>query len=603
MNTQRFLPRASLLFASLCGVVGCAADPGDDSCAMDDTACIVAACTIDGVLDVECVTEQCQGDQACIAAAVNGPPDTRDVGNTTGLTSTLEDVRTTCAVSNVGPRLLRRLSRGEVEATLMSVFPELAGSGWEGVKLSEDTTSPLGFTTDASVLVVSGPMARELLKTAEDVAAKITAPAVLSAVLPCSATPGPECAAEFINNYGVRLFRRPLTAEEVTRYTDYYASVAGRSDFVMGLKWALVALLESPHSIYRSELGEPSGDGSYKLTQYELATNLAYTYTGAPPDGELLAKAAAGELSSSEALLAEANRLLDTGYANGRGWSTTDAFFEDWIEYQRVRGQSRDDDPNFAVDTTPLMIEETRRFLRQVIFGDGGNVATLMNADFTAMNAALTTFYGFGSVTNGDWDRVIRPAGQGVGLLAQGSLMASTSHQAETSPTLRGLMIYERFLCNTRPKPPDMVPSIGETAPDTTTKTTRQRFEESHSQGPCGACHKPFEPFGYVVESFDELGRYRSTDNGLPVNTATMVTLPGGDEVEVTGPEAFGQLVNSTDHIENCVSGMMAAYLLSGAGGTKCLAEDSRAALARGEISLRDYIASLATAPHFSSRR
>lgn len=601
MNTRQLLLFASLLGASL---TGCAAAPGDgDTCAVDDAECIRAACTVDGVLDLECVSEQCRGDQVCIAAVANGAPEPGDVGSGTGLTSTPEAVRATCAVSNVGPRLLRRLSRGEVEATLVTTFPELLGAGWEGVRLSEDTTSPIGFTTDASVLVVSGPMARELLKTAEEVAATITSAAVLPTVLSCAADATPGCAAEFVNNYGVRLFRRPLTQEEVKRYTDYHASVAARSDFVMGLKWTLVALLESPHSIYRTELGEPTGDGSYGLTQYELASNLAYTYTGAPPDRTLLDKAAAGELSSPDALRAEANRLLDTGMSGGRGWNTTDAFFEDWIEYQRVRGQSRDDDPNFAVETTPLMIEETRRFLRQVVFGDGGNVTTLMNADFTAMNAALTEFYGFGSVTNGDWDRVIRPAGQGVGILAQGSLMASTSHQAETSPTLRGLMIYERLLCNTKPKVPDIVPSIEATAPAEGTLTTRQRFEEHHSQGTCGSCHKPFEPFGYVVESFDELGRYRSMDNGLPVNTATTVTLPDGAQVEITDLEALGALVNTTDHIENCVSGMMAAYLLSGAGGTNCLAEESRAALARGEISLRDYIVSLAAAPHFSTRR
>jgi hypothetical protein len=46
----------------------------------------------------------------------------------------------------------------------------------------------------------------------------------------------------------------------------------------------------------------------------------------------------------------------------------------------------------------------------------------------------------------------------------------------------------------------------------------------------------------------------------------------------------------------------MAAYMFSGAGGTNCLAEEARAKVATGEMSIYDYLVSLTTAPHFSQR-
>jgi hypothetical protein len=61
-------------------------------------------------------------------------------------------------------------------------------------------------------------------------------------------------------------------------------------------------------------------------------------------------------------------------------------------------------------------------------------------------------------------------------------------------------------------------------------------------------------------------------------------------------------MVEDTDHVENCLSGLMATYFLSGGGGANCLAEESRRRLAVGEITLREYLVSLAGAPHFSTR-
>ncbi|HSC89119.1 MAG TPA: DUF1592 domain-containing protein [Polyangiaceae bacterium] len=526
-----------------------------------------------------------------------------ETGCEMGLQLTPERARLTCEASVSGPRLLRRLTAAEFEATLKDIFPE-AGTEWT-TRLSVDVASLLGFSNDASALVVNGSTARELMKTGEDLGALLVSDEVLPQVLPCAVEAADEaCATEFVNARGMRLFRRPLTTDEVSRYVGYQQSVTERSDFKLGIKWVTMAMVQSPNAVYRSELGKEAEGGAFALDQYELATQLAYVYTGSTPDAALLSAAKDGELKDKEALKAQAQRLLAE---HPRRLQAVESFFFEWLEYGKVRGQSRVEqgDFDFAQQISIDMIDETRLFTDQLVFGDKGTVHDLMTSSYTTIGNNLKQFYGYGEVTaDGSPTAVARPEGQGIGILAQGSLLAATAHQDYTSPTLRGLLFYRRFLCNSKPKPPDVVPPIEETAGDAAdAKTTRQKFEEHHALGACGKCHKPFEPFGYTMEQFDETGRWRADEDGNAIDTVAEVVLNDGSTTTVSSLEDLAKLVDENDDIENCMSGLLAAYAFSGAGGQHCLAEPERRQLAAGEISIYDYFIGLTQTPHFSTRR
>src|SRR6185369_17833485 len=117
------------------------------------------------------------------------------------------------------------------------------------------------------------------------------------------------------------------------------------------------------------------------------------------------------------------------------------------------------------VTVWPTMQEETARFIQEVVVNQGGGLDDLLTAPFTVMNSALATYYGYGSASGTSWGMAARPASWGVGLLAQGSFVAGHAYNASTSPTQRGLAVYERFLCNDRPTPPAGVPTISPPAP------------------------------------------------------------------------------------------------------------------------------------------
>ncbi len=514
----------------------------------------------------------------------------------TGDEPALSEARATCSDSKSGPPLLARLTQAQVEATLREVFH--LDDDWT-VKLSPDPSSSLGFTNDASVLVVGGNTAKEMLRTAEDVADLVVAK--LDAALPCSvATPDRACVEHFVATQGLRLFRRPLSSEDIVRYADFQASVEARSDFSTGMKWMITSMIQSPHAFYRSELGTERAGGHYALDDYEMASELSYMLIGTAPDQALLDQAAAGALQNPAVRRAEAQRLLSSHPRAKEGLRT---FFNEWLRYRSVLGASRVDDPRFSAEISPLLVQETREFLDHMVFAKNGTLRDLMTADYTMLSRELSDFYGYGGASTEQFTEVTRPANYGRGILAQGSLLASRAHQAASSPTLRGLLFTERFLCMEKPPVPNVVPTI-ESTQTKAVNTTREKYELNHGQGRCGQCHRAFEPYGYVFEHFDETGRYRETEDGHPINTVvTDAPLPDGTGIPLSDFEELVAIVDSRSEVQHCVSGLIAAYLFSGAGGTNCLAEEARARAANGELSIIELILALTETPHFSTRK
>lgn len=513
------------------------------------------------------------------------------IGGTTNVvtTATADDIKTRCPQSKIAPPTLRRLTRDEIESSILDIFPQIA-TVYGGVKLGPDPLSNLKFTNDASVLVVGADTARDVLKTAKDVAALVTNQANLPGILPCSTgAADAACATTFINTYGPRILRHPLTDEERTELAGYHTSVADRSNFVMGLKWTLITMLQSPDFLYRTEIGNDTG----QLTPDEIAAELSYTFGGTTPSAALMAKAEGGALASADALVREALALQQTPL--GRG--TLQKFFREWTGYEKVLGTTRDVAPNFDV-VGQSMVKETQQFLDEVVFNTGGNVQDLLTAKYTFVDATLAPFYGFGTAATG-FAKATRPANRGIGLLAQGSILAGTSHPTQTSPVFRGLLVYANVLCNTRPKPPPIVPKIEDSPP---ANTTRERFENAHAQSSCKSCHQAFEPFGYAFEFFDETGRYRANEKGFAIDAAASIQLSDGTTISFNGLDDLVTQLAAMQSVTDCVSGLLANYAFAGAGGRVCLAEDARSALAKGTYGLRDYYAQLASAPSFTRR-
>src|SRR5204862_8157615 len=104
----------------------------------------------------------------------------------------------------------------------------------------------------------------------------------------------------FITKLGRRAWRRPLAADEVATYVKLANGIQTASkSFWGGLEYGLAGLLESPHFLYREELGVPQAGnpGTLAFDDHELATPLSYLLWNTTPDDALLDAADARQLT------------------------------------------------------------------------------------------------------------------------------------------------------------------------------------------------------------------------------------------------------------------------------------------------------------------
>jgi hypothetical protein len=495
----------------------------------------------------------------------------------------------------VGGRDLRRLTVREYDNTIRDVFA--LGDTWKGAGLPPDQSSPIGFDNDRSLLVVDGSRAQDFETAAELVADTVIARG-LAQVSGC-AQPGRECAAGLVETYGAKLLRHAITDDDRGHYLGAFDKmIALGASPEDGVKWTLVAMLDSPYFLYRSELGAPSGkdDGLYKLTGEELATALAYDFSASPPSDELLAKGRNGELATPEARVAEARALLDTP----RGHEVVNDFLARWLNYREVKSLSKDASVTAGFEQVrDDMAEETERFLDHVFFEKKAGVAELFTSNETYLTPALAAHYGLPAPAQ-PFGLVTRPPEQALGLLAQGSILSRFALTNSTSPPQRGAFIRRRFLCQALPPPP---PNVGLPPVPQPGTTTRERYTVITSGAACTGCHQLTNEIGFALEHFDAAGRYRADEGGLPIDPSGTIVGFGkaGDVKFADGVELAQDLAHSPD-VAACVGGRMASYAFGMEEGNVLAAPAQTSALVDGKTSLYDFYAQLAGAAHFGTR-
>lgn len=490
-----------------------------------------------------------------------------------------------------GPRLLRRTTAAELTATIRGAFGLTPGE-WAGPSVPSDAAGRNGFTNNVDRLIVDDAYARGLLTTAEQVADAILEPVVLARVLPCAGGGGEACAQTYLDTVGRRLYRRPMTGDEAARYLDLHAAITAEEDFATWVRWATVAMVQSPHVVYRSELGEPV-EGGYRLTGYEIATALAFTLTGTSPDDALLDRAGRGELDTPEGIASAADALA----AGGALRDVFLGFTDQWLGLSQLANliKSAEAFPGFNPDVRAAMRRETDSFLERVVFEEGGGVRELLTSPVSVVDNTLAGFYGWGG-----GGVATRPEGWGVGLLAQGALLTINAGNEHTSPTQRGLLVRERLLCTEMPPPP---PVVGDIPAPTGNETTRERYEDHTALAACSDCHLQMDPIGFTFEHLDATGRFRATEGPFPIDDTGAIHGVADEPIAVTGPIELAEALAAEPATATCVASYLASYAYGlDHHDTTCLVSTLAEDLAAGTIGIADFYLGLVTTTHFTRR-
>jgi hypothetical protein len=320
--------------------------------------------------------------------------------------------------------------------------------------------------------------------------------------------------------FAAKAWRRPLSEFEQNGLFAFYQSL--RTESELDHRSAICALiarvLVSPEFLYRSEraadeLGrsEASGNEGTQLSRWELASRLSFLIWSSVPDDELRRAAAAGELATDEQLRQQVRRML----SDPKSQRFATEFFGQWFGFYRFhlfRGVDASQFPEFSKPLQQAMYDEAVAFF-DFVARRNRPVDEILFADYVFLNADLAAHYGADVVLDGSNEvRRVTDAGRfhRGGLLKLGAVLATTSAPRRTSPVKRGDWILRRVLGAAVPPPPADAGSISADEVVDDGQSIRQRLIAHRRDASCHNCHARFDAFGFALENFDPVGRWRT---------------------------------------------------------------------------------------------
>jgi hypothetical protein len=364
------------------------------------------------------------------------------------------------------------------------------------------------------------------------------------------------CTTQVVTKFGRRAFRRPLTADEISKWVAIAKDAQTKlTSFYEGLEIVVTGMLSSPHFLYRVELGEPDPEheGWLKYTNYEMASRLSFFLKNTTPDDALLDAAERGELSTVDGVKAHVARLLSESDSK----AALNGFFSELLMMPKLDTLTRDKTkfPTMTATLGASMKAETLALFEDVAFNRDADLRELFDSNTTFVNGELAAVYGISGVTGIAMQKVSWPDGSlRAGIFGQAAFLAVNSHVNRSSPTYRGKAIRERILCESMPAPPDNVPPLAEPG-EGDRATARQRLEMHRKVEPCKSCHALMDPIGLAFENFDAIGAWRTTENGATIDATGDL-----DGVAFKDPKELASLLRKDPRSAPCIARNLFRY-------------------------------------------
>jgi len=233
--------------------------------------------------------------------------------------------------SDPGRISIHRLNNLEYDNTMMDLVgvPGMAEATFQP---DEQGT----FDNDADAFTMNDARYEQYFNAADTIGETIfSTPALQAKIVTCTPTAATDtCTATIIQNFGLRAWRRPLTATEVSGLQTLAGSAITLGETpTNAIKQVVKTMLASPEFLYRIEFdANPASLAVHAVGPYELASRLSYLLFSSMPDPTLftLATPAAGsttaQIQTDATLTAQVDRML----ADPKGANFTNSFAGQW---------------------------------------------------------------------------------------------------------------------------------------------------------------------------------------------------------------------------------------------------------------------------------
>jgi hypothetical protein len=488
-----------------------------------------------------------------------------------------------CARPTVGSSPVRRLTHVEYN----NAVADLLGDRSQPASGFPDDIQVGLFRNTATVQTVPPLLAEGYLNAAAQLAERVN----VGTLVGCDASVA-GCAADFIQRFGRRAFRRPLKADEGQRLQQVFDNARTKADVETAVRAVVAAVLVAPQFLYFFEAGDQDSatPGIKKLAPFEVASRLGSLLWASLPDSELLDAAAAGQLSTREQVLLQAQRMLK----DPRARAATNVFYQQWFGVDELDTANKDAQlfPQFTPELREAMREESVRFVNHVIWEGDSKLATLLSAPFSFVDSRLAALYGVPVPSGPGFQKVSLDPAERAGIVTQASLLTGFSPAVEPSPFKRGAWVRTRILCQELPIPPNEVPELPELKEGV---SNRQRAEQHTSAPACNTCHKLIDGLGFGFEQYDVIGRARTMDRGIPVDSSGEVTATSDINGKFNGGAELATLLARSEQVRDCAPTQWLRYALARpeAPEDACSLQQLKRSFAASDGNVRELLLSL----------
>ena len=426
---------------------------------------------------------------------------------------------------------LSRLTRLELDVTTRTLLPEHAKTAVVATMPPDQLQTNYEY---ASVLGFNAANFTPYAAWTEQIGASVKA--APSTVIDCTGSNNSAtCLAAEAKKFVARAFRGVTSAEQLDKFAAFFTESAASVGVPAATADLVDLTLTSPSYVFRDEV--LTGADGFLLPAQQFQ-NLTYTLAGAPAEAVgLTSTTPETYVLTDDDFAASVETLLSTPEARDKLMR----FFVAWLEIKDTdKFTIGAEYPEFTPEVAAAVVDETRRFL-ELQLGKATPVLKDITESSSVFVSDKTSFlYGLDSPGEGS-PMEVDPAERS-GIFTQPAFLASHSPTSR-SLVKRGVFFTRKVMCLPLGAPPSDAPT---TLPTGEGSTEREIVTDITSPAKCAGCHAYINPFGFMLENFDAIGRFRTTHNGLPIDSSVDVDFLSEGPIQAdTGIEALKKFTQS----------------------------------------------------------
>ncbi|MCM8535968.1 MAG: DUF1588 domain-containing protein [Lentisphaeraceae bacterium] len=316
-----------------------------------------------------------------------------------------------------------------------------------------------------------------------------------------------ETARKLLYYYAVKAFKRQVSQSDLEPMIGVFDKTFNETKSLEhAFRDALVTLITSPKFMLHRNTPPKTGT---EIDNFQKVSRLSYFLWQTIPDASLLRMARDKTIAKPENTRKQIQRMI----ADERFENFCKTFTTEWLNIDNINGVS--------IYLKQLMQKEPEMLISKV-FKENRNIFELIDADYTFLNEHLARHYDLPGIT-GDEMRLVKLKDKTRGgLVTMGGVLAATSLPRRTSPVHRGAWIVDTIFGEELPLPPDNVPELPAKVPGA--KTLREKLERHRKDPNCASCHARIDPYGFALENYDNIGRWRDNERrGVPIDSSMIL--------------------------------------------------------------------------------